>query len=575
MVFHKPNKYWHIFIPKSYVCLFREKYTASIFKKDLVAGITVGIVALPLAMAFAIASGVSPERGLFTAIVAGLLISLFGGSRVQIGGPTGAFVVIIYDIIQREGYSGLVIATVMAALLLAIMGFAKLGTLIKYIPYPLVIGFTTGIAVIIFSSQVKDFLGLRIDQLPSDFLSKWKALFTALPTVDPWILCVSFSSLICILLVRRFIPVIPWGIAAIGCATLICWMFSIPVPTIADRYGEIPRILPFPSIPHVSFSIAAFKHLIPDAVVIAFLAGIESLLSAMIGDRMLGCRHKSNCELIAQSIGNLGAIFFGGIPATGAIARTATNVKMGAKTPVAGIIHAATLFFIIVVFAPVVSLIPLPALSAVLIMIAWNMSEISHFIHLLRAPFGDIAVLLIAFLLTILTDLTVAIGVGMILAVFIFMKRMSDRSHIVPVTAFPTVLSFKKGDTDKDATWKKSIPLGVEIYNIHGPLFFGVADSLHNLLKNMEKFPKIFILRMQQVPVIDATGLYALYAFAEECEKKEMKLVLSEVNDCQLKMLINFGVERKIGKDNIFSEFEKALSYAEQILELQSYKGAS
>ncbi len=416
------KKKWHGFVPKSFVCLFREPYNFLLFRKDLQAGVTVGIVALPLAMAFAIASGVSPERGIFTAIVAGFLVSLLGGSRVQIGGPTGAFVVIVYGIVMREGYGGLIAATLIAAVLLLIMGIARMGTLIKYIPYPLVTGFTTGIALIIFSSQVKDFLGLKIQNVPTEFISKWDAFFHAMPTWDPTTFGVAGGTLALILLIRRFIPRIPWGIASIVMATLVCWGLHLQVDTIASRFGEIPRTLPLPSLPDLPSSFANWRHLIPDAITIALLAGIESLLSAVVADGMIGGRHKSNCELIAQGIANLGSCFFGGIPATGAIARTATNVKTGGRTPVAGIIHAITLFLVILLFAPIVSMIPMAALSAVLVIVAWNMSEVQHFRNLLKAPLSDVAVLLTAFLLTVLVDLTAAVVVGMIVA-FCFAKK--------------------------------------------------------------------------------------------------------------------------------------------------------
>jgi len=565
--YSRRKKFWYEFLPKSYTCFFLEKYTALTFKKDLIAGITVGIVALPLAMAFAIASGVPPERGIFTAIVAGFIISLLGGSRVQIGGPTGAFVVIVYGIVQREGYAGLILATLMAAILLLIMGFAKLGTLIKYIPYPLVTGFTTGIAVIIFSSQVKDFLGLHIANVPADFIPKWQAFFKAMPTWDGWTLGVSAGTLALIICVRRFFTFIPWGIAAIVLSTLICWLFSLPVATIAERYGEIPRVLPFPSLPDLPFSVATFRHLIPDAITIALLAAIESLLSAIVADGMSGGRHKSNCELVGQGIANLGSAFFGGIPATGAIARTATNIKTGAKTPLAGIIHAITLFLIILAFAPVVSLVPLPALSAVLVMVAWNMSEVDRFRHLLRAPAGDVAVLLTAFFLTVLVDLTVAVEVGMILAAFLFMKRMSDMSQIVPLTGLLKEVPAEQYEReDTESITKKQIPAGVEVYEINGPFFFGVADSLQSVLENVELPPKVFILRMRNVPVIDATGLHALDEFAERCKKRGMKLLLSGVKSHLAEAFVQYGLDKKVGKDNIHPHIDAALARAAKIV---------
>lgn len=550
---------WRDFIPKSVICCFKEKYTFSSFRKDLSAGVTVGIVALPLAMAFAIASGVSPERGLYTAIVAGFLISLLGGSRVQIGGPTGAFVVIVFGIVQRQGYEGLAMATLLAALLLIAMGLFRLGTLVKYIPYPLVTGFTAGIAVVIFSSQVKDFLGLHLQTMPSDFLLKWKALLLALPTWEPTTCAVAGGTLALIILIRKYIPVIPWGIASIAIATLICWVFHLPVETVAERFGELPRTLPKPSFPLMNWSMVSFHSLIPDALTIAFLAGIESLLSAVIADGMTGRRHKSNGELVAQGVANLGSIIFGGIPATGAIARTATNIKAGAITPVAGMIHAITLFAFIFTCAPLVSQIPLAALAAVLMMVAWNMSEVDHFRHLFKAPLGDVAVLLTAFFLTILVDLTIAVEVGMVLAAFLFMKRMSDMGK---VSQIPLV----DEQEESDALAKKKIPPRVEIYEITGPLFFGVAASLKDVLHHIEFPPKVFILRMHKVPVIDASGMHALKEFYLKCHREGTVLVLSGVADQPAKSIKRYGLGELIGNKNICASIDGALERAQKLI---------
>ncbi len=560
------KKFWEEFIPKTFLCLFREPYSVRTFRSDLVAGVTVGIVALPLAMAFAIASGVSPERGLFTAIIAGFVIALLGGSRVQIGGPTGAFVVIIFEIVTRVGYSGLVLATLMASILLLIMGLCRLGTLIKYIPFPLVTGFTSGIALIIFSSQVKDFLGLKMQSVPADFLPKWEAFFRALPTWDPLTFSLAAGSLVLIVCIRRFVPRLPWGITVIVGATLVCWIFDLPVDTIASRFGEIPRMLPSPSLPEFSLDWRAFRALFPDAMTIAFLAGIESLLSAVVADGMMGGRHKSNCELIAQGLGNLGSVFFGGIPATGAIARTATNVKTGGRTPVAGMVHALTLFLIILLFAPLVSRIPLAALSAVLVMVAWNMSEADRFLHLLKAPLGDVAVLLTTFLLTVLVDLTIAVEVGMILAAFLFMKRMSDLSNVVSLTRFLEETE-EDEQRDPDAISKRHVPSGVEVYEINGPFFFGVTDTLQRVLLNIEKPPKVFILRMRKVPVIDATGLHALNEFHVKCQSRGTKLVLSGVKGMLEKELKKYGVITRVGRENVLPHIDPALKRASELVE--------
>lgn len=557
------KSYWKEFVPKSIICL-RDKYSAAIFKNDFIAGITVGVVALPLAMAFAIASGVRPEQGLYTAIIAGFLISAFGGSKVQIGGPTGAFVVIVYDIVQRQGYDGLVAATLMAAVILLILGFSRLGTLIKYIPYPLTVGFTSGIAVIIFSSQVKDFFGLKVDKVPADFLPKWGAFIQAMPTWDPTTLGLGAGTLLLIILIRRFIPVVPWGIASIVIATLVSWGFSLPVETIQTRFGELSRTLPMPAFPAFHFTFATFHQLFPDALTIALLAGIESLLSAVVADGMTGGRHKSNCELVAQGFANLGSVFFGGIPATGAIARTATNIKTGARTPIAGMIHAVTLFLIILVFAPMVSQIPLAGLAAVLIVVAWNMSEKEHFSHLLKAPLGDVTVLLSAFFLTVFVDLTVAVEVGMVLAAFLFMKRMSDVTKVGALLK-EEVQEFPER-SDPDAISKKHVPQGVEVYEINGPFFFGIADSLKDVLVNMEFPPKVFVLRMRKVPIIDATGMHALKEFYGKCHKEKTALVLSGVQESVGRDLRKFGLVHLIGEKNVHSHIDAALQRAGEIV---------
>lgn len=551
------------FIPKSIVCL--KDYNLDTFRKDLLAGVTVGIVALPLAMAFGIASGVPPEKGLFTAIIAGFLISFFGGSRVQIGGPTGAFVVIVYDIIQRQGYEGLALATLIAAVILILLGLFRLGTLIKYIPYPLTLGFTAGIAVVIFSSQIKDFFGLQMGAVPANFIEKWQSYAHALPTLDPMTFGVALGTLLIILCIRRFIPQVPWGIGSIALVTLICWGASLPIETISMRYGEIPRTLPVPALPEMSF--ANFHKLIPDAITIALLAGIESLLSCVIADGMMGTRHKSNCELVGQGLANIGSIFFGGIPATGAIARTATNVKSGAKTPVAGMIHAVVLFLFILCLAPVVGKIPLAALSAVLVMVAWNMSEAGQFKHLFKAPIGDVIVLLSAFFLTVFVDLTIAVEVGMVLAAFLFMKRMADTSNVVTMSK----LLHEETDEfpekkDPDAISKKKVPGGVEVYEINGPFFFGVADSLKDILHNIKSPPKVFILRMRKVPVLDATGMHALKEFYYKCKKENTVLVLSGVQPKPEKVLKKFGLSEIIGEENIFPHIDAALERAQKLV---------
>jgi len=413
---------FHDFLPKSIQLL--RNYTFATFRKDLLAGLTVGIIALPLAMAFAIASGVTPERGLFTAIIAGFLISLLGGSRVQIGGPTGAFVIIVYGIVQRTGYEGLCVSTLIAAALLVLLGLFKIGSWIKYVPQPLVVGFTSGIALVIFSTQMRDFFGLQMGAPPAEFVAKWVAYIRAFPTMHSTTLFVAAGTLGLILGIRKFFPKAPWGIVAILAATLLCTLFHLPVETIHSRFGEIPRMLPVPSLPSFSFPTL---EILSDALAIAFLGGIESLLSAVVGDRLSGGKHRSNCELIAQGLANLGSIVFGGIPATGGIARTVANVKSGGQTPVAGMVHAATLLFVLVCLAPIVSLIPLSALAAVLVIVSWNMSELGHFAQIFRSSTRDRTLLLTAFFLTVLVDITTAITAGMLLVYFFRLQQPPAR----------------------------------------------------------------------------------------------------------------------------------------------------
>ncbi len=551
------KSYWHEFIPKSWEYVWK-KYSWGLFKSDLLAGMTVGVVALPLSMALAIASGVSPERGLYTAIIAGFLISLLGGSRFQIGGPTGAFVVVLYNIVQRSGYGELVLITLFAGCLLLIAAFSRLGRWVKYIPYPLVIGFTTGIAVIIFSSQVKDFLGLKIENLPADFIPKWTAIFSNISTFDATTFCVAFGTLMLILGIRRFIPVVPWGIVAVVVATLATSVFDLPVETIMMRYGEMKRTLPFPEIPALPQFID-WHLFIQDAFTVAFLAAIESLLSAIVADGMGGGRYRANAELMGQGFANMASVMFGGIPATGAIARTATSIKTGAKTPVAGMIHAVTLFLMLLLFAPWISQVPLAALSAVLMMVAWNMSELHHFFHLFKAPLGDIGVLLSTFLLTVFVDLTVAVEVGMILGAFLFMKRVSDISKVTSLDK----LEKEEEGVDLDATEKKKVPPHVEVYEISGPFFFGIAYSLKNVLANFEFPPKAFILRMRKVPVIDASGMQALTELILRCKKQNIIFILSGVSPQLLDSLKKFKLIDLVGKDHIFSNIDLALKYLE------------
>jgi len=537
----------HPFVPKSLICFF-DGYSFATFRKDLIAGVTVGIIALPLAMAFAIAAGVEPSRGLYTAVIAGFLVSLLGGSRVQIGGPTGAFVVIIYSIIERHGYNGLVVATLMASVLLLLMGLFRVGRLIRFVPYPLIIGFTTGLALLIFTAQIKDFFGLAIHSVPADFLGKWMAYATSFPTLNTMAAFVGIFSLGVIVFLRRFLPSLPWGITAIILATLLVSWLGLDVETIGKRYGELPHGLPRISFPQITWDLSWFQALLPDALAIAVLAGLESLLSALMGDRMIGGRHKSDCELIAQAIGNVGSVLFGGIPATGAIARTAANVKIGARTPVSGMVHALTLLLIMGICAPIVGKIPLAALSAVLIVVAWNMAELHRFSHLFfKAPRGDIAVMLTAFCLTVIVDLSFAIQMSMLLALFLFMKRYSEKhGRIRP-------LKMEEG-------WKKHE--SIEVYDIQGPLFFGVADHMRDLASSPNNPTKFFVLRMQGVPILDASGLQALSELIDRCQKTGVKLLIAEMHADMHEVIEKFGLVERIGKENLFEKVQTAIESA-------------
>ncbi|MDB5091705.1 MAG: sodium-independent anion transporter [Mucilaginibacter sp.] len=442
-----------------------KNYTRDQFIKDVIAGVIVGIVALPLAIAFAIASGVSPEKGIFTAIIAGLIISVLGGSRVQIGGPTGAFIVVVYGIVQQFGINGLIIATFIAGILLIIMGLTKLGSAIKYIPYPLIIGFTTGIAAIIFSSEVKDFLGLKMGNVPADFISKWLAYGQHLSSVNIYALAIGIFTLLMVFLWPKITHKVPGSLIAIIITTLAVWFFHLPVETIGSRFGAIPSSLPRPVIPGVNF--ATLQQLIRPAFTIALLGSIESLLSAVVADGMIGGNHRSNTELIAQGFANICSSLFGGIPATGAIARTATNIKNGGRTPVAGIIHAVTLLIIMLFVGKWAALIPMATLAGILIVVAWNMSELENFIDVFKGSKSDAAVLITTFTLTVLVDLTVAIEIGMILAAFLFMRKMMQISS-VQQAVFP--------EHHADEMFNpEDLPKGVDVFEINGPLFFGAA----------------------------------------------------------------------------------------------------
>jgi SulP family sulfate permease len=495
------------------------------------------------------------------------LISAFGGSRVQIGGPTGAFIVIVYGIASQHGYAGLVTATLLAGVMIILMGLFRLGAIIKFIPYPVVTGFTSGIAVLILTSQLKDFFGLQMQAVPADFLDKIQEYARYAHTWTMSNTLVGLASLAGLALLRRFVPRLPGPIVVILATSCLCQLLVLDVATIGTRFGGIPSSLPSPQLPELSFGLV--KQLIPAAGTIAILAAIESLLSAVVADGMIGGRHKADCELVAQGIANIGSALFGGIPATGAIARTAANVKSGGRTPIAGMVHAATLLAVMLMAAPLASAIPLSALAAVLVMVAWNMSEIDHFLSLLRAPRSDVGVLLTTFGLTVFTDLTVAVGVGLVLASLLFMKQMADVSNIRAITA-----EFDNGDDDlaelKDpnAIWTRDVPPGVEVYEINGPLFFGVADRVKDILHRLKRPAAVFILRLRRVPAIDASGLHALEELHGKCRREGAILLLSGVHAQPLNVLIRSGLADVIGMVNIFGNIDDALLRARELLAL-------
>jgi len=533
-------------------------YTKEQFFKDLTAGVIVGIVALPLAIAFAIASGVSPEKGIFTAIIAGFIISALGGSRVQIGGPTGAFIVVVYGIVQQFGINGLVVATFMAGIILVIMGFARLGNAIKFIPYPLIVGFTTGIAVIIFSSEVKDFLGLKMGTVPADFVGKWLAYAQHLSALNWYAIAIGFFTLFVIIWWPKVTRKVPGSLIAIIVTTLAVRFLHLPVETIGSRFGAIASSLPQPVIPGMSF--ATLQQLIRPAFTIALLGCIESLLSAVVADGMTGGNHRSNTELIAQGVANICSSFFGGIPATGAIARTATNIKNGGKTPVAGIIHALTLLVIMLFVGKWAALIPMAALAGVLVIVAWNMSEVDSFISVLKGSKSDAAVLLTTFLLTVFIDLTVAIEIGMIMAAFLFMRKMMQTSSVQQTILTPE-------DMFEDSPLVYSLPKGVDVFEINGPLFFGAAYKFKDTMKLIENPARVLIIRMRNVPVIDATGIRVLKEVNKELGKMGSKLILTELSSDQvIGELKKARLLFQIGKGNIKDTFELALKRANDIL---------
>ncbi|HCU13295.1 MAG TPA: sodium-independent anion transporter [Gemmatimonadetes bacterium] len=553
-----------MFLPKSVTTL--KSYNRTQFTSDLQAGVIVGVVALPLAIAFAIASGVTPDRGLYTAIIAGFLISALGGSRVQIGGPTGAFVVIVYGIVQKYGIDGLIVATIMAGVILVILGVAKLGSAIKFIPHPVVVGFTSGIAVIIFSSQMKDFLGLRMGALPVDFIPKWRAIASHLDSTNAQALAVAIATLLIMVLWPRVSHRVPSPFVAMIATTLAVRLFNIPVETIGTKFGAISAVFPHLIVPHVSLE--QVTALVAPAFTIAILAAVESLLSAVVADGMIGGRHRSNMELIAQGVSNIVAPMFGGMPATGAIARTATNVKNGGRTPVAGMVHALTLLLITLFFGKWAALIPLATLAAILVVVSYHMSEWRMFRSELTAPKSDVAVLLTTFSLTVMVDLTVAIGVGMVLAAFLFMRRMAEVTNVSIVTRELADEMEDDDDDDPNSVSRRDVPSGVEVFEIRGPFFFGAAEQFKDTLGQVAKKPRVLIIRMRDVPAIDSTGLHALHELARSCKHDGTLLLLADVHAQPMFALVRSDMLAELGEENLFGNLDNALDRSREYLAL-------
>ncbi len=549
-------------VPKLWTVV-QEGYSWAQLQKDVSAGLIVGVVALPLAIAFAIASGVKPEQGLYTAIVGGFLISALGGSRVQIGGPTGAFIVIVYGIVQQHGYPGLAVATMLAGGLLVLMGVARLGTVIQFVPYPVTVGFTAGIALIIATSQIRDFLGPTMGEVPADFLDKLAAYGSSISTWNPHALALGLLTAGIVVGWPRITHRVPGSLVAITVATVLGALLHLPVETIGTRFGEIPGTLPVPHLPTVAWR--DVRELFSPAVSIALLAAIESLLSAVVADGMVGTRHRPNMELVAQGVANVASPLFGGIPATGAIARTATNVKNGGRTPVAGIVHAATLLLVMLFFGRWAALIPIATLAAILLVVAYNMSEWRLFVRLFRSPKSDVAVLLATFLITVLVDLTVAIQVGIVLAALLFMTRMANLSQAGYVTR---MLREDEDRDDPNAIAKRRVPPGVEVFEVFGALFFGAASKFKDALGQVDSNPDVLILRMREVHAMDATGLRALEDLFEKTQRSRTLLILSGVHAQPLVALERSGLLTRIGEQNLFGHIDAALDRAREALGL-------
>ncbi|MBK9705963.1 MAG: sulfate permease [Acidobacteria bacterium] len=555
----------HTQLKPELITVISEGYTRKLFLADLSAGLTVGVVALPLAIAFAIASGVKPEQGLYTAIVAGMVTAVLGGSRAQISGPTGAFIVIVYGIVQQYGYKGLAIATLIAGVILIFMGFSRMGVLLKFIPYPVIVGFTSGIALIIFSSQIRDFAGLRMEKVPAEFVEKWIAYKEFAPTLNPYAIGLGVISILIILLMPRITHRIPGPLVAIVLMTLVVRFLHLPVETIGDRFGSMSNSLPSPQLPQLSLHL--IREMFSPALTLALLGSLESLLAAVVADGMLGTRHRSNMELIAQGAGNIASVIFGGIPSTGAIARTATNIKSGGRTPIAAIVHCLTLALILLFLGKWAALIPMTTLAAVLIVVAWNMSEWHAFRALLHSPRSDVAVLLVTFALTVLIDLTVAIQVGVLMAAFLFIQRMSNETQF----NFITDNLRERDETETRDMSGIRIPPEVEVFEIYGSIFFGAVERFKDAMRRIESPPKVLIVRMRHVTVLDATGLRVFEELLESVHRKKTTLVLSAVSKQPLNVMQQSGFISKLGEENIRDDIFGALKRADEILAESEY----
>jgi len=551
------------FQPKLFSTL-KNGYDKQTLVQDLLAGVIVGIVALPLAIAFGIASGATPEAGILTAIVAGFIISFFGGSKVQIGGPTGAFIVIVYGIIQDYGMSGLCIATFMAGAFLILMGVLHLGTIIKYIPYPIVVGFTSGIALTIFATQIKDLFGLQIESVPAGFLDKWVVYFRNFDTVSWWSLLIGVGSILIIVFTPKISRKLPGSLVAIIIMTIVCLILRgvgvEGIETIGDRFS-ISTQLPQAEVPKINWD--SIRRLAQPAMVIAMLGAIESLLSAAVADGVIGDRHDSNQELVAQGIANMVSPLIGGIPATGAIARTMTNINNGGRTPVAGIAHAIVLALIYLFLMPLVKFIPMACLAGILVVVSYNMSEWRSFKAILKNPKSDIVVLLVTFFLTVIFDLTVAIEVGVLIACLLCMKRMAETTNVSVLSdeIDPNADSDVQGNLDH-----LTIPEGVKVYEINGPYFFGIGNKFEEMMGDMGGRAKVRIIRMRKVPFIDSTGVHNLQNMCRMCSQMGVKVVLSGVNPQVMKVIEDAGMDDVVGKENICSHINIALKRAEEIL---------